>query len=231
MSLNQDIASALAWWHEAGVDTIVAESPRDWLRPERPERQPAATPQKAVAEFPGTLDEFRAWLLADDLIPGSPDRRVDAQGNPASDLMIVIDQPEAGDAERRKLLSGEEGGLLDRMLAAIGRDRNSVYLTSMSPARPPAGRLDDALRERLAPAALHHVALAAPRLLLVMGDAAARVFCGTDLAQARERPHQIRHGGGETVAIATFSLRFLLQRPASKADCWKDLQMLTGLMT
>jgi len=38
--------SALAWWLDAGVDTLVQEQPRDWLRP-TPSRAPAK-----VAETP-----------------------------------------------------------------------------------------------------------------------------------------------------------------------------------
>ena len=30
-------ASALSWWQDAGVDTIVGEAPRDWLSPKAKE--------------------------------------------------------------------------------------------------------------------------------------------------------------------------------------------------
>jgi uracil-DNA glycosylase len=30
--------STLAWWAEAGVDTLVADMPRDWLKPDALER-------------------------------------------------------------------------------------------------------------------------------------------------------------------------------------------------
>ena len=37
--------SALSWWEEAGVDTIVAEEPRDWLSPKaRPPGRPPPPP-------------------------------------------------------------------------------------------------------------------------------------------------------------------------------------------
>lgn len=229
MSLNEQMASTLAWWHEAGVDTLVAERPREWLKLTEARLAPqveAAPHPPDAAPYPGTLAEFRTWLLTSETMPGLTEERLDAEGDPASGLMILIDQSEAGDAEAGRLFCGEEGRLLDRMLAAIGRDRNSIYLATLSPARAATGRIDDALRERLAPAALHHVSLAVPRYLLVMGDAPTRAICAENLAEARGRLHEISYDRGRTIAIATFHPRFLLQRPAAKADSWKDLQML-----
>ena len=80
----------------------------------------------------------------------------------------------------------------------------------------------------LAPA----LALAAPKRLLLMGNAASRAVLGADVARARGRLHGINPKGGTTAAaagtgaVASFHPRFLLERPAAKAEAWKDLQML-----
>jgi len=42
-----DVMSALDWWREAGVDTLVEDAPRDWLTAPMP--APAAFAQAAVA--------------------------------------------------------------------------------------------------------------------------------------------------------------------------------------
>jgi DNA polymerase len=42
-------ASALGWWHEAGVDTIVADRPRDWLAPAASRPEAAAAPAPPAA--------------------------------------------------------------------------------------------------------------------------------------------------------------------------------------
>jgi DNA polymerase len=42
-----DAASVLAWWADAGVDTLIDEEPHDWLRPQS--ETPAATPASLAA--------------------------------------------------------------------------------------------------------------------------------------------------------------------------------------
>ena len=66
--------SALSWWEEAGVDTIVGEEPRDWLNPDRPRpprrppapARPGPPPRRGAAR---QLDAFQAWLAATDALP------------------------------------------------------------------------------------------------------------------------------------------------------------------
>ncbi|NNC71939.1 MAG: uracil-DNA glycosylase [Sphingomonadaceae bacterium] len=231
MSEVSDIENTVGWWREAGVDTIVADKPRGWLeapkaKPGKPVNgQPGETPAIDHGPMPGNLAEFRTWLH-DATTSQSTEKPLDAEGDPASGLMIVVDMPEQGDAEAGQLVAGETGLLLDRMLAAIGRDRASIYLATICPARSVGGAIDETRREFLAKAARHHVALAAPRALLCMGDAPSRVFCGANLSEARGSQHNFNHDGGIVPVIATFHPRFLLQQPRFKAQSWKDLQML-----
>jgi DNA polymerase len=142
--------------------------------------------------------------------------------------MLLADMPEAADTAGEILFSGEIGGLFDRMLAAIGRDRASIYLAPMAGARVPARELDSAETSRLA---RHHVKLAAPRLLLLLGNAPSRALLGLDFAAARGRKHDVNHDGTIVPAIATFHPRLLLQQPARKADAWADLRMALEVLS
>lgn len=226
-NISDAFASTLDWWREAGVDTLVAERPRDWLKPAAKEvPEPAAQAASAPAALPADLAALRAWLLTSDAVPGPPAQRLDSSGDPAAELMVLVDCPEPGDREAGALLGGEPGELFDRMLAAIGRERAAVYLAALSPARPASGRIEDDIRDILAPIAAHHVALAAPRFVLAMGEASSRALCGANLASARGRLHEINQDGASVIAVASFSPRTLLQRPAWKAESWKDLQLL-----
>lgn len=212
--------SALDWWREAGVDTLVDEEPRDWLRPAlKPE---ITAPGKAAADtMPATLAAFHAWWRETDSLPGAPAARLMPAGEPSSGLMLLTDMPDAADA----LFPAELGRLFDRMMGAIGRDRASIYLAAMSGVRIAARGLDD---EALVRTAKHHVALAAPRLLLLLGEAPSRAILGLGFAEARGRIHEFNHEGATVRAIATFHPRFLFQRPALKAAAWADLRMLIG---
>lgn len=221
--------SVLGWWSDAGVDTAISEAPVDWLAAPRaaPDPKPAA-PAPTVPLLPETLETLRAWLAEGDDVPeanwGGP--RLPPTGDPAAGLMIVADIPDRGDAEAGQVFSGDIGFLFDRMLAAIGRDRASVYLVPLASVRPPGGRIDAPSAARLAGIARHHIKLAAPKRLLLMGDAPSRALLGTDRRDARGKLRAFNHEGVSVDAVATFHPRFLLERPAAKAEAWKDLQLL-----
>lgn len=227
-------ASALAWWAEAGVDTLVGEAPRDWLRPksagesEVPMAEAPVETPPATQELPPQLELFRAWLAStDDLAFAAPSApRVCPAGDPASGLMILADMPSGEDCASGTLLSGDTGRLFDRMLAAIGRDRNSIYLAALSCLRSPSGRLAGAEQQQCATLARHHVGLAAPRVLLLLGDNSAKAMLGLAVAQARGRWHEVATHAGPVKALVTLAPAQLLERPKFKAHAWADLQML-----
>jgi uracil-DNA glycosylase family 4 len=236
--------SAIGWWLEAGVDTLVDEAPRDWLRP-TPQPAPAgqagaepamtgaaqaAAPGAQSMPLPATIAAMHARLLDPALIPSAPGAALAPIGDTASGLMLLADMPEAEDAAAGQLLSSDAGRLLDRMLGAIGRDRGSVYLATVAPARPAGGRVPPALAAELGRLALHHVALARPRMLLLLGDGPCRALLGIGLAEARGRLHDVNHGGGTVAAVATFPPRYLLREQSAKAKAWADLRLLLGGM-
>ena len=112
------------------------------------------------------------------------------------------------------------------MLAAIGRDRASIYLATLSCLAAPGGRLDADSANRCGALAKQHLKLAAPRRVLLLGEAAVRVMTGLALPAARGRLHAIDVDGVRVNAVATYHPRYLLQRPAAKAGAWSDLQLL-----
>lgn len=221
--------SALDWWQEAGVDTLVDEAPRNWLAPPaapaaRPVAQAAPTPP-----LPADLPAFRKWLLNDPLLPGAPAARLDAMGDPATGIFILADMPDTGDRVGRRLLGGDVGALFDRMLAAMKLDRHAIYLAPFAPARPPSGRLDAEACRLLADLARHHLGLVKPKRLLLLGDAPVRALTGENLLAARGRTLTIDHPGGSVPAIASFHPRYVRDQPSHRAEAWADLQRFMAL--
>ncbi|MEN2784844.1 uracil-DNA glycosylase [Sphingomonas qilianensis] len=229
---NQAAASTLDWWQEAGVDTAIDEEPRNWLARAAPVSA-AAPVDLVVADvaLPETLDGFAAWRAGPDAPEASwHGRCIVGQGDPAATLMILIDMPEREDAESGVLLSGAAGRLFDRMLAAIGRSRETVYLAAVCTTRPAAGRVAPEMEARLGELAQHHVALTAAKRVLVMGNAPSRALLGADAPHARGQLRTLNLKAGTVAStievVASFHPRFLLEKPAAKAEAWKDLQML-----
>ena len=225
-------ASALDWWREAGVDVLVEDAPRnwlegDWLAREAPVPAPAPAPVAEPGVLPATLTEFLAWRVGE-LAPEAAWRGVSitASGPEAPALMVLVDCPDREDEDC--LLSGRSGKLFDRMLAAIGLARDAVHLAAVCARRPTTGRMPREVEAELHRLAKHHLGLVAPPRLLLLGDAASRAVLGTEVLRARGALRGVKHDGGETGVVATFHPRLLLERPAQKADAWRDLQLLMG---
>lgn len=228
MDIRSGALSVLGWWQEAGVDILVDERPRDWLKPAA--RAAVAAPPIAVVPdtLPATIAAMHARLAEPGLISNALGRPLAPEGNVEAGLMLLVDMPDAGDAEADQLVSGEAGRLLDRMLGAIGRDRGAIYLAPLAPARPAGGRIAPADMAELARLALQHVALVRPKLLLVLGDAAASAVLGRPLAEARGRVQEIDHKGAKVGVVASFHPRYLLRDQGAKAKAWADLRLLLG---
>ncbi len=225
----EEAESAIDWWLTAGVDCLIEERPRDWLA--APRKAAAAAPAAAASaehSLPEDLPALRhAYASQPDLpFAGPGATRILPSGDPASGLMMLADLPTSDDAVAGQIFSGECGLLFDRMLAAIGRDRGSIYLATLSCLAAPGGRLDDESAARCGALARHHVKLAAPARLLLLGEAATKVLTGLSLPAARGRVHAIEIDGTRVNAVATYHPRYLFQRPSAKAGAWADLQLL-----
>ncbi|AXJ96608.1 MULTISPECIES: uracil-DNA glycosylase [unclassified Sphingomonas] len=231
-------ASALTWWQDAGVDVLVEDAPRDWLAPLPLDPMPAAAPAQVVpaslviqptAAMPDTLDAFVAWRLGRDA-PEAAWRGISvaASGPPDAAIMVLADCPDKDDGDAGTLLSGAAGRLFDRMLAAIGLSRDVVHIAAVCARRPVAGRMPREVEARLTDIARHHVGLIAPKRLLLLGNAASRAILSAEMPGTRGSLHPFNHRRGTTDVVATFHPRFLIEKPAAKAEAWKDLQLLMG---
>lgn len=233
MDWRAEAASTLEWWRDAGVDMLVEEDARDWTaRDVAPAVASNALQPVALAEpepetpLPATLEAFIDWRFGS----GAPELGwvepiVMPTGSPAAPLMVVTDFPES-EGEAPSLLAGPAGRLFDRMLAAIGLDRDSVYFAPLCAARPITGSVPREVEERLGVLIRHHIALTEPKKLLLLGQTVSRAVLGADSGLQRGRLQPVNQENGQSLMVATFHPRFLLTRPAAKADAWKDLQLL-----
>lgn len=231
-----DLAAALGWLVDAGVDTIVGERPFDWLAAAPP---PAASPAPviepvqapagdALAIGADSLASLAAALAESDARPAgtAPMPPLLGDGNAAAGAMFVGERPTAADAAAGRVFADPAGQLLDRMLAAIGRSRDTAYLANLVAWPMPADRAATAAEiAASAPFVRRQIQLARPRAILALGQAAATALCGTDLgiARLRGRWHDLDVDGLTVPVMATFHPAHLLLHPALKALAWADL--------
>ncbi|MFM5948474.1 MAG: hypothetical protein ACKOPM_04475 [Novosphingobium sp.] len=236
--LAGDIAAALDWWREAGVDFDYDEAARDWLagsapaatdQPEPaafvPPPPPPAPPAPKIGgdrqSWPTDLQGFSQWWLEEpSLDSGQVFGRVAPRGPADAELMVLVDHPEAEDSEG--LLSGERGRLLNAILAAIGIAPDQAYVASLLPRHMPLPDWAALAGAGLGDLALHHVALAAPRRLISFGPHVSSLL-GHDPTKSAEPLRHFYHVGPSIPALAAPGLDTLMARPRGKAALWRAL--------
>ena len=240
LTLAEQLAAAQDWWLEAGVDSQFADEPRNWL--DKPAPEPELAPQTATAakpaaptvlplggspaSWPQSLAEFAPWWLAcDQLDTGGSGPRVAPRGAAGAELMILVPMPEGTDGDR--LLSGQQGQLIGNMLAAMGVAEGAAYLATALPRHAHHPDWQALANRQLGQVVTHHVDLAAPKRLLVLGRAMLPLF-GHDPAQAGANPRRIALEGCGVPALASFGPEALLQTPRFRAGLWRGWLEWTG---
>ncbi|MGV6850195.1 MAG: uracil-DNA glycosylase [Marinibacterium sp.] len=191
--------------------------------PQPAQEDPAETARKAAAAAAdlGALAEALTAFEGCDLKRGARNT-VFADGVAGAPVMVIGEAPGRDEDLQGKPFVGRAGQLLDQMLAAIGLSRQeNVYITNVLPWRPPQNR--DPRPDEIAmlkPFLERHVALADPRVLVIMGNISCQALLGkrgiTRLRgtweQALGRP-----------ALPMFHPAYLLRSPHAKRDAWADL--------
>ncbi len=152
-----------------------------------------------------------------------------SDGRPAARLMVVGEAPGRDEDQQGKPFVGRSGQLLDRMLAAIGLDRRAeeveraVYISNVIPWRPLENRnpSDDEVAMML-PFIERHIVLAAPEVLLFLGNTPTKALLGTTQGITRMRGNWCEWGG--VPAMPSFHPAYLLRQPHLKRESWKDLR-------
>ncbi|WP_265570722.1 uracil-DNA glycosylase family protein [Sphingomicrobium nitratireducens] len=227
-------AALLAWWRDAGVDVAVRENAPAWtdLIPATaspvPQPAPSAAPVAEKADdaprpavrLPETLAEWPHWIEAECTARGA--RAVLPQGIEGAPVMMLGDRPDRADLADGRPMGGAAGAMAERMLGALGLDPQAAYWALLDHGHVPGERLKNGEIEKLAPLARLHIGHAAPRRLILFGDAAARALTDKPLAKARGVLHHVEG----IPAVATFHPRWLLERPQDKRLAWDDLLLL-----
>jgi uracil-DNA glycosylase family 4 len=208
-------------------------------------RQPAAVPVSAPATArPEAIagmgwDELRqsvAGCSACALCQGRK-QAVLGVGDAAADWLFIGEGPGAEEDTRGEPFVGPAGKLLDAMLAAIALRRGEdVYIANAVKCRPPNNRTPEAAEmAACAPYLRRQIALLQPRLIVLLGRAAAHAVLGNVgplgslRGQSFEYPAPAGSGCGIPVVV-TYHPAYLLRTLPDKAKAWEDLCRARALM-
>src|ERR1017187_7972318 len=187
----------------------------------------AAMAARAAAKDAKTLDELRAILDKFDgcALKATATQMVFADGNPKSRVMFIGEAPGRDEDIEGLPFVGRSGKLLDRMLAAIGLDRTSVYIANIVPWRPPGNRTPTPQESAIClPFIRRQIELADPDILVCLGGPSAQTLLGIKegITKTRGRWFTFNTGKREIRALPTFHPAFLLRSPLQKRFAWRD---------
>jgi uracil-DNA glycosylase len=152
-----------------------------------------------------------------------------ADGNPEARVMFVGEAPGRDEDLEGLPFVGRSGKLLDRMLAAIGLDRTSVYIANVVPWRPPGNRTPTPQESSIClPFTLRQIELADPDVLVCLGQPAMQALLGINegILKTRGRWFSYHTGTREIRAMATLHPAYLLRQPLQKRLAWRDFLSL-----
>ncbi len=144
-------------------------------------------------------------------------------GDPCATLMFIGEGP--GEEEDRQGLPfvGRAGQLLTKMIAAMGKTREAVYIANIVKCRPPNNRNpqpDEIAACR--PFLMQQISAIRPKIICTLGAFATKTLLETEqaISSLRGRFHRL----GDIQVMPTYHPAYLLRNPAAKKEVWEDLQ-------
>ncbi len=146
-------------------------------------------------------------------------------GNPEAKLMCIGEGPGVEEDRQGEPFVGAAGQLLNRILAAIGFQREEVYIANIVKCHPPGNR--DPQPEEIAeclPYLKRQIEIIRPKVILALGRVAGQTLLNTanPLGKLRGAVHEIDN----IKVVVTYHPAALLRNPQWKSSAWQDVQLL-----
>ncbi|MES1184207.1 MAG: uracil-DNA glycosylase [Myxococcales bacterium] len=219
-------------------DVAAASAPRAPAPPAPRASAPNAAPAVASATPQGpplSLEERagRLTVLAETVkgctrcvLHEARTQTVFARGNGSSGLCFVGEGPGADEDAQGLPFVGPAGQLLDRMIAAMGIERDDVYVCNIVKCRPPKNRTPEPEEmSACMPYLAEQLSLVEPQVIVALGKTAVQGLFGTAEGITRIRGRW-RLYQGRVAVMPTFHPAYLLRNPAAKREVWADLQLV-----
>ncbi len=209
-----------------------------------PLRKQSEVVQEAMsaAAKANNLEELKAIIAKFEGCPlkVTASNTVFADGNPDADVMLIGEAPGADEDRLGLPFVGRSGQLLDKMMAAIGMNRQDhYYISNIIPWRPPGNRPPTPEETAIClPFIRRHIQLKQPKYLICVGGTAAKALLQTKDSMGKLRGKWFDYDAfstdekelnGQSLRIPTtvlFHPSYLLRSPGQKRLAWVDLQKI-----
>ncbi|MDE0309256.1 MAG: uracil-DNA glycosylase [Acidiferrobacterales bacterium] len=145
-------------------------------------------------------------------------------GSLDADLLFIGEGPGHQEDLQGLPFVGRAGKLLTAMIAAVGFERDQVYIANVVKCRPPNNR--DPLSDE-ASACSHYlrrqIEIIRPKVIVALGRVSAQLLLDTDapLRELRGKPQKYRDT--DVDVVVTYHPAYLLRKATEKRKSWDDL--------
>jgi uracil-DNA glycosylase family 4 len=158
-------------------------------------------------------------------LAGGRNRVVFGSGDPHADLMFIGEGPGAEEDRQGLPFVGRAGELLTRIIRAIDRTREEVYIANIVKCRPPGNRDPRPEEVRACVGYLERqIELIRPKVIVALGRVAAQTLLGNDLPLGKMRGDWWLYQGVEM--RVTYHPAALLRNQNLKRPTWEDMQVV-----
>lgn len=171
--------------------------------------------KKMVEEFDGCALKLTA------------NKTVFGYGSGTARLLLIGEAPGADEDRSGIPFVGRSGQLLEKMLKAIGFDRNECFITNVLPWRPPGNRTPTEGEIAVClPFLKRQIDLVSPEAIMILGGIAANALLDNGEPISRMRGKWLEYkksDGGKVPVLASFHPAYLLRNSGQKAKAWVDM--------
>jgi DNA polymerase len=115
------------------------------------------------------------------------------EGNPRAKVMFIGEAPGQKEDEQRRPFVGAAGQFLNELLASIGLNRETVYISNVVKFRPPANRDPEPIeKEQCMPWLMLEIALIRPSVIVTLGrHSLGHFFPEKTITEAHGKPFKL----------------------------------------
>ena len=222
--LVDELRAYLAWADEAGMGIVQASS----FRPQASSQQQTEAPVAQGASMKlQILEEVRIQLgeCTRCKLHKGRHRIVFGAGSAQARLMFVGEAPGEDEDLQGIPFIGKAGGLLTKMIEAMGLSRDAVYICNTVKCRPPNNRNPEPDElSSCEPFLKGQLAAVKPEVIVTLGKFAAQALLRDETPISRLRGQWRAYEG--IPLMPTFHPAYLLRSPGEKGKVWDDLKQV-----
>ncbi|HJV90997.1 MAG TPA: uracil-DNA glycosylase [Holophagaceae bacterium] len=196
-----------------------------------PPNDPVGCPPEAAVAGAATLKDLERVVQGCLRCPLGPSRIrfVFGEGDPRASLMFVGEGPGRDEDLQGRPFVGKAGELLDKMIGAIGLQRDQVYIANVVKCRPPDNRTPAAEEAAACLGYLRRqIELIQPKVIVTLGATPLRELVGVaeGITKVRGQWKRVEIGGRSIPVMPTFHPAYVLRQYTAEVRkaVWEDLK-------